>query len=73
MRTGNCLGGATDFLVHVVCRDTEHLRLLTRRAFMNRTEVSRIETSLVYSFARSNVSVEPEEAPPKPVKRKRRR
>nr|WP_308477875.1 Lrp/AsnC ligand binding domain-containing protein [Nannocystis poenicansa] len=53
-----CLGGATDFLVHVACRDTEHLRVLTIRSFTSRPEVSRIETSLVFSFARSSLAVE---------------
>ncbi|MGN6105312.1 MAG: Lrp/AsnC family transcriptional regulator [Kofleriaceae bacterium] len=53
-----CLGGATDFLVHVACRDTEHLRVLTIRSFTSRPEVSRIETSLVFSFARSGLSIE---------------
>ncbi|MFY0540554.1 Lrp/AsnC family transcriptional regulator [Nannocystis pusilla] len=53
-----CLGGATDFLVHVACRDTEHLRVLTIRSFTSRPEVSRIETSLVFSFSRSNLAVE---------------
>ena len=53
-----CLGGVTDFLVHVVCRDTEHLRVLTIESFTSRPEVSRIETSLVFSFARSGLAVE---------------
>ncbi len=53
-----CLGGATDFLVHVACRDTEHLRVLTIQSFTSRTEVSRIETSLVFSFTRSGLAVE---------------
>ncbi|RKH33249.1 Lrp/AsnC family transcriptional regulator [Corallococcus praedator] len=56
-----CLGGTTDFLVHVVCRDTEHLRVLTIRSFTSRPEVSRIETSLVFSFTRSGLPVAPEE------------
>jgi DNA-binding Lrp family transcriptional regulator len=45
-----CLGGTTDFLVHVVCRDTDHLRRLTILSFTSRPEVSRIETSLVFSY-----------------------
>ncbi|NTX04617.1 MULTISPECIES: Lrp/AsnC family transcriptional regulator [Myxococcus] len=53
-----CLGGTTDFLVHVVCRDTEHLRVLTNQSFTNRPEVSRIETSLVFSFTRLGVPVD---------------
>ncbi|MGE6757815.1 Lrp/AsnC family transcriptional regulator [Corallococcus interemptor] len=53
-----CLGGTTDFLVHVVCRDTEHLRVLTIQSFTSRPEVSRIETSLVFSFARSGLPVD---------------
>jgi DNA-binding Lrp family transcriptional regulator len=53
-----CLGGTIDFLVHVVCRDTEHLRVLTIESFTSRPEVSRIETSLVFSFARSGLPVE---------------
>jgi DNA-binding Lrp family transcriptional regulator len=46
-----CLGGATDFLVHVVCRDTEHLRVLTIESFTSRPEVARIETSLVFAYS----------------------
>ena len=53
-----CLGGTTDFLVHVVCRDTEHLRVLTIVSFTSRPEVSRIETSLVFSFSRSGLPVD---------------
>lgn len=52
-----CLGGTTDFLVHVMCRDTEHLRVLTIKSFTSRPEVSRIETSLVFSFARLHPAV----------------
>lgn len=52
-----CLGGSIDFLVHVVCRDTDHLRRLTHTGFMSRPEVARIETSLVYSCARSGLPV----------------
>lgn len=47
-----CLGGAIDFLVHVACRDTEHLRILTVRSFLNRPEVAKIETSLIFAFSR---------------------
>jgi DNA-binding Lrp family transcriptional regulator len=53
-----CLGGSTDFLVHVMCRDTEHLRILTVKSFTSRPEVSRIATSLVFSFARLGLPVE---------------
>lgn len=42
------LGGTTDFLVHVVCRDTAHLQAVTVEGFTARPEVSRIETSLVF-------------------------
>ncbi len=52
-----CLGGAVDFLVHVMCRDTEHLRVLTIKSFTSRPEVARIETSLVFSFARSGLAI----------------
>ena len=51
-------GRDLDFLVHVACRDTEHLRVLTIRSFTSRPEVSRIETSLVFSFSRSSLAVE---------------
>ncbi|MCE9667711.1 Lrp/AsnC family transcriptional regulator [Myxococcus stipitatus] len=53
-----CLGGATDFLVHVACRDTDHLRRLTIQSFTSRPEVSRIETSLVFSYARLELPVD---------------
>lgn len=67
-----CLSGTVDFLVHVACRDTEHLRILTIKSFTNRPEVSRIETSLVFSFSRSNLAVA-EPPAPAPVRGKRRR
>lgn len=60
-----CLGGTIDFLVHVVCRDTEHLRVLTIESFTSRPEVSRIETSLVFSFARLGLPVDPPEGRPR--------
>lgn len=42
------LTGQDDFLVHVVARDTHHLRDLTMDAFTTRPEVARIETSLLF-------------------------
>jgi hypothetical protein len=44
--------------VHVVCRDTEHLRVLTIEFFTGRPEMSRIETSLVFSFTSSGLPVD---------------
>jgi DNA-binding Lrp family transcriptional regulator len=40
--------GAEDFLVHVVCRDMDHLFNLARDGFAARSEVDRIQTSLVF-------------------------
>lgn len=69
-----CLSGAVDFLVHVACRDTEHLRILTIKSFTNRPEVSRIETSLVFSHSRSDLAVdEPADAVVAPAKSAPRR
>ena len=45
--------GASDFLVHVAVRDTEHLRSLALAAFTERPEVARIETSLLFSHRRT--------------------
>ena len=46
--------GAADFLVHVAVRDTAHLRTLALAAFTERTEVARIETSLLFSHRRTD-------------------
>ncbi|MEX2550386.1 MAG: Lrp/AsnC family transcriptional regulator [Nitriliruptoraceae bacterium] len=46
------LTGAVDFLVHVVVRDTDHLRDLALEAFTTRDEVSRLETSVIYEHVR---------------------
>ena len=46
------LTGQDDFLVHVVARDTAHLRDLTMDAFTTRPEVARIETSLLFEVHR---------------------
>lgn len=45
--------GAADFLVHVAVRDTEHLRTLALAAFTERSEVARIETSLLFAHRRT--------------------
>ena len=49
--------GASDYLVHVAVRDTEHLRSLALAAFTERPEVARIETSLVFSHRRTGVGL----------------
>ena len=52
--------GASDFLVHVAVRDTEHLRTLALAAFTERPEVARIETSLLFAHRRTaGVAVDP--------------
>lgn len=43
------LAGANDFLVHVVVRDTAHLRDLALEAFTSRPEVEHMETALIFS------------------------
>jgi DNA-binding Lrp family transcriptional regulator len=45
--------GASDFLVHVAVRDTEHLRTLALASFTERPEVARIETSLLFAHRRT--------------------
>ena len=45
------LAGATDFLLHVAVRDTEHLRRLT--AAVARPEVAHVETALIFEHAGS--------------------
>ena len=46
------IAGQSDFLVHVAVRDAEHLRNLTLDSFTTRTEVARLNTSLVYEYIR---------------------
>lgn len=46
------IAGRYDFLVHVVVRDPDHLRNLALDAFTNRPEVTRIETALIFNYAR---------------------
>jgi DNA-binding Lrp family transcriptional regulator len=46
------LAGRQDFVVHVVVRDTEHLRNLAMDAFTTRPEVAHLETSLIYAASR---------------------
>jgi len=47
------VAGADDFLVHVAVHDSDHLRDFVLDAFTTRPEVSRIETSLIFSFTRN--------------------
>lgn len=43
------VAGRQDFMVHVVVRDTDHLRNLAMDAFTTRPEVAHLETSLIYA------------------------
>lgn len=47
------VAGADDFLVHVAVHDSDQLRDFAMDAFTTRTEVDRIETSLIFSFQRN--------------------
>lgn len=42
------LAGRSDFLVQVVARNTAHLRDLVLDAFSSRSEVARVETSIIF-------------------------
>jgi DNA-binding Lrp family transcriptional regulator len=46
------LAGENDFLVHVLARDTDHLRNLALDHFITRPEVGRIETWLIFEHVR---------------------
>jgi DNA-binding Lrp family transcriptional regulator len=48
------VAGANDFLVHVVARDSDHLRSLALEAFTTRPEVAHLETSLLYTARRKH-------------------
>jgi len=49
------VAGANDFLVHVLVRDSDHLRELALSGFTSRPEVGHIETALVFQHERKNV------------------
>ena len=46
------LAGENDFLVHVLARDTDHLRDLALDHFITRPEVGHIETWLIFEHVR---------------------
>lgn len=46
------VAGANDYLVHVVVRDSAHLRELALSAFTERPEVAQIQTQLIFSYRR---------------------
>jgi DNA-binding Lrp family transcriptional regulator len=46
------LAGVNDFLVHVAVKDPVHLRDLVLEAFSTRSEVARVETSLIFDHSR---------------------
>lgn len=59
------LAGATDFLVHVAVRDAAQLRDFALDAITARPEVARVETSLLFEYARA--AQLPDYASPEPV------
>jgi DNA-binding Lrp family transcriptional regulator len=46
------MAGNDDFLVHVVVRDSDHLRDIAMGAFTSRPEVTHIETSIIFEHTR---------------------
>jgi DNA-binding Lrp family transcriptional regulator len=52
VRSAYLLSGHWDVIVHVVARDTSHLKDLALDKFTNRAGVTRIETAIVYDARR---------------------
>lgn len=52
VRAAFLISGRYDLVVHVVARDTEHLKNLALDRFTARPEVTRIETSIIFEAAR---------------------
>ena len=48
VRSAHLITGRYDLVVHVVARDTRHLKDLALDRFTNRPGVTRIETSIIY-------------------------
>jgi DNA-binding Lrp family transcriptional regulator len=46
------MAGENDFLVHVVVRDSDHLRDIAMGAFTSQPEVTHIETSIIFEHTR---------------------
>ena len=46
------MAGSDDFLVHVVVRDSDHLRDIAMGAFTSQPEVTHIETSIIFEHTR---------------------
>lgn len=58
------MSGDKDFLIHVAVRDSDHLKELAMTAFTTRSEVARIETSLIFEHVTQHempIYIEPEE------------
>lgn len=51
VRAAFLISGRYDLIVHVVARDTEHLKNLALDRFTARPEVTRIETSIIFEAA----------------------
>ena len=47
------LAGATDFMIHVAVRDSNHLRDFALDAITSRPDVARVETALIFDHVRS--------------------
>ena len=52
VRSAFLITGRHDLVVHVVARDTQHLKDLALDHFTNRPGVTRIETSIIYEQRR---------------------
>lgn len=54
VRSAHLITGRYDLVVHVVARDTRHLKDLALDRFTNRPGVTRIETSIIYETRASH-------------------
>lgn len=63
VRSAFLITGRHDFVVHVVARDTRHLKDLALDRFTNRPGVTRIETSIVYEARVRHEIVQLQELP----------
>lgn len=49
------IAGANDFLLHIVVRDSDHLRELVLKAISSREEIAHVETALVFEYTRNSL------------------
>ncbi len=49
------VAGANDFMLHIVVKDSDHLRMLVMKDISSRDDIAHVETALIFEYSRNDL------------------